>query len=151
MKFSTQADVHAPAEETFRAFSDFNHYAGRARERGVEVERLDHGHAVGRGLAWRSRFSWNGSVREMRGEIVRFDPPLSFAADLTVGGLEGRLEVEVAPVKDDRSRVRIGLELTPATMSARILLKSLRLAKARLDDRFAAAVRAHADGIGHGH
>ncbi len=150
MKFSTQADVHAPAEETFRAFSDFHHYAGRARDRGVEVERLDHGHAVGRGLAWRSRFSWNGSVREMRGEIVRFDPPKGFAADLAVGGLEGRLEVEVTPVKAGKSRVRIGLELTPATMSARILLKSLRLAKGRLDARFADAVRSHAESLGHG-
>lgn len=150
MKFSTQADVQASQEETFAAFSDFHHYARRAKDRGVEVERLDHGHAVGRGLAWRSRFAWNGHAREMRGEIVRFDAPDGFAADLNVGGLEGVLEIEVIPVKAGRSRVRVGLELTPATMSARILLKSLRLAKSRLDDRFAAAVRSHAESIGHG-
>src|SRR6056297_126261 len=148
MKFSTQADVDAPADRAFAAFSDFHAYAERARHRGVEVQRIDHGHTVGRGLAWHARFVWNGRAREMRGEVVRFDPPSGYDADLVVGGLEGRLDVEVTATGDATSRVRIGLELRPATMSARILLKSLRLAKGRLDDRFAAAVRSHADRIG---
>jgi len=147
MKFSTQADVDAPADRAFAAFSDFHAYSERARHRGVEVQRIDHGHTVERGLAWHARFVWNGRAREMRGEIVRFDPPTGYDADLGVGGLEGRLEVEVIAVKDTKSRVRIGLEFRPTTMSARILVKSLRLAKGRLDERFASAVRSHADGI----
>ena len=148
MKFSTQTDVQASPEAAFAAFSDFQGFAARARHRGVEIERTDHGHNVGRGLCWHGRFDWNGRAREMRGEIVRFDAPSGYHADLTIGGLEGRLDVEVTAVTEAKSRVRIGLELRPTTMSARILLKSLRLAKGRLDERFANAVRTYAASLG---
>lgn len=143
MKFSTRAEVQAPAEDTFAAFADFPHYVRLAERRGARVQTRDA--AV---FAWRARFDWNGSARDVEGDVTRFDPPRGFTADMASGGLEGRIEVAVVPIDPARSEVRVAMEWRPRAMSGRILLQSLKLVKGRLDDRFSARVAEFAAGIG---
>jgi hypothetical protein len=132
MKLSTRTDVTASAEDTFAAFADFPRYVQLAEKRGAKVETRDA--AV---FAWRARFDWNGKDRELEGIVTRYDPPHGFAAEMTAGGLEGVVEVEVTPIDEGRSRVRVATEWRPRTISGRILLQSLKLVKGRLDERFA--------------
>jgi uncharacterized protein YndB with AHSA1/START domain len=143
MKFSTRADVEAPAEEVFAAFADFPRFVRLAEKRGARVEAR--AAAV---FGWAARFDWNGKARELQGEVVRLDPPRGFAAEMRAGGLDGTLEVEVTPLEAARARVRVAMEWRPRTMAGRILLQSLKLVKGRLDDRFAARVAEFAAGIG---
>jgi hypothetical protein len=95
-------------------------------------------------FGWRARFDWNGARRDLGGDVTRFDPPNGFAAEMTAGGLDGTVEVEVTSVDPARSRVRVAMEWRPRTMAGRILLQSLKLVKGRLDERFAARVAAFA-------
>jgi hypothetical protein len=143
MKFSTRADVAAPADRTFAAFADFPRYIRLAESRGAKVEILPSRH-----FAWAARFDWNGAARDLRGEVARFDPPRGFDARMTATNVEGTLEVEVTAIDPARSRVRVAMEWRPVTMSGRILLQSLRLVKGRLEDRFASRVAEFADQVG---
>jgi hypothetical protein len=143
MKFSTRCDVNAPAEETFAAFADFQRYVRLAEKRGARVRTLESPI-----FAWTAAFDWNGAARELRGEVTRFDPPRGFVAEMTAGGVEGTLEVEVTAVDAARSRVRVAMEWRPSNMAGRILLQSLKLVKGRLDDRFAARIAEFAAGVG---
>jgi hypothetical protein len=143
MKFSTRTEVNTPVEDAFAAFADFDTFARLAEARGARMERLP-----GEVFAWRARFEWNGAAREVKGDIVRFEPPRGYAAAMIAGGLEGDLEVEVTPLSAGRSQVRVAMEWRPVTMSARVLLKSLKLVKGRLDARFAARVDEYAARIG---
>ena len=143
MKFSTRADVDAPAEAAFAAFSDFPQYVRLAEKRAASVETRP-----ARVFGWRARFAWTGARREVTGDVTRFDPPTGFTAEMTAGGLEGTVDVEVTPLDEARSRVRVAMEWRPRTMAGRILLQSLKLVKGRLDERFAARVADFAAGIG---
>lgn len=143
MKFSTRADVEAPAEEVFAAFADYPRLVRLAERRGARVEIREARH-----FAWTARFDWNGKARELRGEVLRHAPPQGFVAEMAAGGLEGTLEVEVTPLEGARARVRVAMDWRPVTMTGRILLQSLKLVKGRLDDRFAARVAEFAAGIG---
>ena len=143
MKFSTRADVAAPAEETFAAFADFPRYVRMAEARGAKVEVLS-----APVFAWRARFDWNRATRDLKGEVTRLDPPRGFVAEMSAANVEGTLELEVTAVDADRSRVRVAMEWRPVTMAGRILLQSLKLVKGRLDDRFAARVAEFAAGVG---
>lgn len=143
MKFSTRVDVDVPAEATFAAFADFPRFVRLAEKRGAKVVTRE-----ARVFAWAAQFDWNGKAREMEGAIAAFDPPQSFAAEMTAGGLEGTLEVEVTPLGAARSRARVAMEWRPRTMAGRILLQSLKLVKGRLDERFATRVADYAAEIG---
>jgi hypothetical protein len=112
MKFSTRADVDAPAEEAFAAFADFPRYVRLAEKRGARVRTVE-----SPVFAWAAAFDWNGAARELTGEVTRLDPPRGFTAAMTAGGVEGTLEVEVTAVDAARSRVRVAMEWRPITMA----------------------------------
>jgi hypothetical protein len=135
VKFSTQVDVEAPAEDTFAAFADFSRYVRLAEARGARVEVLPARH-----FAWRARFDWNGAARDLKGEVTRLEAPLGFTAAMAAQLVEGVLEVGVTPLGAARSRVAVAMEWRPLTLPGRILLQSLRLVKGSLDERFAARV-----------
>jgi hypothetical protein len=143
VKFSTQVDVEAPAEDTFAAFADFSRYVRLAEARGARVEVLPAPH-----FAWRARFDWNGAARDLKGEVTRLEAPRGFTAAMAAQLVEGVLEVDVTAEGTARSRVRVAMEWRPVTMSGRILLQSLKLVKRSLDDRFAARVADFAEGVG---
>ena len=143
MKFSTRVDVDAPPEDTFAAFADFTQYVRLAEKRGAKVEIL--AHPV---FAWRARFDWNGKARDLDGGVTRFDPPKGFAAEMAAGGLDGTIDVEVAPLDPGRARVRVAMEWRPRTKAGRILLQSLKLVKGTLDERFARRVAEFGAAVG---
>jgi hypothetical protein len=113
MKFSTRADVDAPAEDAFAAFADFPRYVRLAEARGATG-----GDAAGRPVfAWR-RGSTGTARRASSGDVTRFDPPRGFTGgDDRRAGWKATLEVEVTPVDAGRSQVRVAMEWRPVTMA----------------------------------
>lgn len=141
MKFATRVDVEAPADEVFARLADFPGYVRKAEARGARV-RVTAAPTFG----WVAAFDWNGASRELKGEVVRFDPPRSFAAAMTAGGVEGTIEVEVLSLGPMRSQVHVAMEWRAVTIPGRLLLQSLKLVKGKLDDRFDARVAEIAGG-----
>jgi uncharacterized membrane protein len=140
MKFSTRQDIEAPIEFVFARAADFGAYERQALRRGFGIGRDDQLKAIGRGMRWKAQFPFRGKVRELRGELTRFDAPNSFLIQSVSGGVEADFDIEFLPLSRNRTRVTVGLELSPKTLSARLFVQSLKFAKRNLDKQFAKRV-----------
>ncbi|GGL69565.1 SRPBCC family protein [Wenxinia marina] len=145
MQISTQQDVEAPIEVVFRQVSDFAAYERQAMRRGADVRRLDGADEVEEGSAWQIRFQFRGRERDLRADLVAWEPPESFSVTSSTGGLEGLTTVDCVALSRTRTRVTLKTELTAKSMPARLLLQSLKIARGnitrRLDTRAEAMAR----------
>lgn len=136
MKFSTRQDIKAPIEFVFTRAADFEAHGRQALRRGIEINRADDMTCVGTGMQWNARFPFRGKLRKVQGELTEFDLPNSFLIKSVSGGLEADFDIEFLPLSRNRTRIKVGLDLAPKTLSARLLIQSLKLAKSNLDKRF---------------
>lgn len=140
MKFSTQEVLDVPAAAAFALLTDFERFESVAARRGVEVRRTDALADPGVGLAWDATFEVRGRRRSISLQVVRYQPPDLLMLEFTSEGLRGETRVELISLGAEKTRAMISLEMRPATLAARLLLQSLKLAKSRLTRRYKARV-----------
>ena len=138
MKFSSNEDIEAPIDAAFRIYTDFDHFERIALRRGADVVRTDDLRTPGVGMAWKATFKFRGRVRVVVGEIVEYSTPDDFAIDVESPNLRGAFAVEMVPLSKNRTRVSIALEIKPKSLTGRLMVQSLKLAKSRLNRRFKA-------------
>ena len=147
MKFSSQEDIEAPIEFVFQAATDFASFEKQALRRGAEVQRTDRLTELGPGMAWKATFPFRGKRRSADGKLVTCDAPNALAFVSDIGGMHGDLDIEFVALSQRRTRVSVELELIPNSLSARLLLQSLRLAKANLSRRFKKRIEHFAEDV----
>lgn len=140
MKLSTRHDIAAPIEYVFERASDFETFERQALRRGISIERVDELPAPDVGMRWNAEFQYRGKRRKLQAELSRFDKPNGLLIQSVSGGVEADFDVEFLPLSRNRTRVRVGLELVPRTITARLLVQSLKLGKARLHERLNARI-----------
>lgn len=136
MKFSAREDIAAPIDQVFAALCEFETFERQAMRRGADVQRVDTRSEPGVGMKWKTRFSMRGRPREMDVELVRFDAPNEMQFRAVSPGIEAMFSVELLALSRSRTRMAIGLDLSPLNLSARLLVQSLKLAKTTLTKRF---------------
>lgn len=136
MKFSSKQDVEAPIEQVFGQLADFDGHTRQALRRGAEVDRVDTLPAPGPGMTWDIGFKLRGKQRQARLTMERFDAPNEMALDMTVKGLEGKFAIELVALSRQRTRMNVEANLKPQTLSARLMIQSLKLARGNLGKRF---------------
>ena len=135
MKFSAREDVEAPAEFVFQQITDFQSYERQALRRGADVRRVDSGdYKVG--SAWDVAFTYRGKDRKLRATVEEQTPPSIVRVSSKSDGLEGETVLEVVPLSQNRARIAASIDIKPKTLSARLLIQSLKLAKTNLTNRF---------------
>lgn len=135
MKFVTKEDIEAPIDQVFQMVTDFEALERQAMRRGADIRRTDTG-PKGEGMSWRAGFQFRGKAREVDIKITRFEAPHLIEADSVSGGLEANCVVELVALSRRRTRMSLAMELVPTTLSARLLVQSLKLAKGRMTKRF---------------
>jgi hypothetical protein len=146
MKYSTREDIEAPIEFVFAQISDFDAYERRALRQGAEVSRRAGGPAAV-GTMWDIAFEFRGRPRKVVAELVKLDSPSTMVITSASDGLDVVTEVDLIALSQSRTRVMVSVELRAKTLTARLLLQSLKLAKSRTDKRFKARVRDYAEDI----
>jgi hypothetical protein len=136
MRFSTKEDIEATLSETFMVLSEFEAYERAALRRGIDVRRARDVQPMGVGMEWEATFSLRGSTRDITLSLVEYDPPHGFRFESDSQGLEGELKLELISLAPHRTRMSVTLDLAPKSLSARLLLQSLKLAKTNLNKRF---------------
>ena len=136
MKFSSKEDVEAPIEQVFDLIADFETYERKAIRRGIEVQRTDTRPAPGVGSSWHARFNLRGKRREIDVVVSAFDRPDSIHFTSDTQGLQGLVTMELVPLSPNRTRMAIEVDLKPKTLSARLLVQSIKLAKKSLVKKF---------------
>lgn len=137
MKFSSKQDIEAPAAFVFAAMSDFEGWERAAMRRGAEVQRTDTLKTPSAGMAWRVNFVFRGRKRMANLRLITLQPnsKLEFAA--LSPAVDASVTVEIVEMSARRSRLHVVANLTPLTLTAKLFIQSLRLARARADRKFA--------------
>lgn len=144
MKFSTMEDIEAPIDAVFEMFCDFEAFERSAMRRGAEVQRVDAMTVPGVGMTWRAAFEMRGKPREIELVMITFDRPNEIRLDGTSKGMVSTTQFDLIALSRSRTRVHVRLEVKPLTMSARLLIQSLRLAKNSLSKKFKLRVAEYA-------
>lgn len=136
MRFATKQDIEAPIADVFRIISDFEAWERAAMRRGAEVARTDKLRAVAAGMRWAARFSYRSKPRNMELELTQIDSPhlLRFAG--ISQAIEGVASIDLMELGGKRTRMHVVLDVSPRSLTARLFLQSLRLARARIDRKF---------------
>lgn len=141
MQFTAKQDISAPIETVFGAVTDFETLERALLRRGVEVRRADSLSQPGPGMCWESRFEARGKPREVTAELCGIDHPERLELAMESTGVHGVLTVDLAQLSPRQTRMRVTLVLRPQTLSARLLVQSMKLGKASLLKRYRKAVR----------
>lgn len=139
MKLSTREDIDVPIDYAFARVSDFDALERRAMRNGVQVSRRDAGE-VQIGAIWDIAFDFRGRHREVVAELTKLDPAQAIEVESNSDGLTALTQVELVALSKTRTRVMVGFELRAKTLTARLLLQSLKLAKGKMLARFKARV-----------
>ncbi len=136
MKFSAKQDIEAPAAFVFQALSDFEAWERAGMRRGAEIARSDKLRSAGAGMAWNVSFPFRGKLRKMDVRLLGIVPnsKLEFAA--LSGALDATLTVDIVEMSTRRVRLHATANITPLTLTAKLFIQSLRLARARADRKF---------------
>jgi hypothetical protein len=81
-----------------------------------------------------------GKVRTIEARISGFVPEEHLLVESRVGGMDCTYEVVFAPLSAEVTRVSVTLELKASTLSARLLLQTLKIARRKVIQRLEGAV-----------
>ncbi len=140
MKFSTRQDIEAPIDVVFAEATDFVRFERQARRRGVQVNRLDRLGETAPGMCWSIIFPYRGKERRLQAELGVLRGPEHARVVSASSGIDAVLDMELLALSQARTRLKIGLELSPRSLQARLLIQSLKFAKGNLDRKFAERV-----------
>ncbi|MEM7751892.1 MAG: SRPBCC family protein [Pseudomonadota bacterium] len=147
MKFSTREDIDAPIQDVYTAVADFEAFERRMLRRGVDITRDDSKPIDQVGACWKAQFSWRDRLFDVDAELIALAPGESFVIESKSNGVECLGTVDLVALSKARTRMFVALDLTPTTLSSRLLLQSLRLAKSNLTRRFKTRVHEFATGL----
>ena len=135
MKFSTREDIEAPINYVFAQVSDFAAFERRAMRQGADVIRKPDD-AVAQGTVWDIKFNFRGRDRKAEAVLTLLDQPQAFTIDSASDGLNASTEIELIALSQTRTRVLVSFDLRAKTLTARLLVQSLKLAKSKMTERF---------------
>lgn len=136
MKFSAREDIEATMEQVFADISDFDGHERSALRRGVDVSSYTVEQGGQTCPAWDIGFRYRGKPRVAHAILSTCDAPNLMHATFKIGGLEGIAVVELMALSRTRTRMTVGVEVSPKTLSAKLLVQSMKLAKTGLTQRF---------------
>lgn len=136
MEIKTQQDIEAPADYVFECLSDFESFEKAALRRGAEVQRVDGQPDLGLGSRWDVVFSFRGKPRDVTVELVEYDPAEKASYKAVGQGIEAVMAIELVPMSKNLTRMVTNVQMEAKTLSARLLLQSMKLAKGQIGKRF---------------
>lgn len=136
MKLSGRTDIGATLDAAFAFMTDFDGWERAALRRGADITRTDKLKKPGPGMTWHVRFAWRGRERELQIKVVTIDPAGQLTIDFDGPAVEGRLNAELVSMAAKRTRLLMQVEIKPRTLTARLFIQSLKLAKTRVQKRY---------------
>ncbi|MBF9031819.1 hypothetical protein HKCCE3408_15570 [Rhodobacterales bacterium HKCCE3408] len=132
MKLKVTQDAEAPADRVYAAITDFRRVETELAARGVALTRAGGWTEPGLGRAWSGRADIRGKTRRVTAAITGWDADRVLEITASVGGMGVVQEIRLVPLGHKLTRVGVMLDLRPDTLSARLLLQSLKLARKRV-------------------
>lgn len=138
MKFKVTEDVDAPMAITWHRFTDFRSMEDDARGRGAEIARVGNWADLAEGVEWRGAVTVRGKRRTISSRVTRLLPEDLCVLDSRIGGMDCHYEMSFVALSPVVTRVGLTLELSASTLTARLILQTLKLARGRVMQRLQA-------------
>ena len=135
MKLTAKTDLEAPVEFVHAYLCDDAAWEREAIRRGIEVERPADMPLTGVGAGWRIRVPFRGRIRDV---LLRLDDLVqnqSIAYSFEGQALVGTTVMETKAISPRSSRLKVTIDAKPKTLTARLFLNTLRLARRKVEDR----------------
>lgn len=136
MQLTAREDIEAPLDRVFAALSDFETVERQALRRGIDVQRTQDAGSPEAGLSWRAGFTFRGKKRTADIDLAIYTPPERIMFHTVSGGLTVEMVLDVVALSRGRTRISVEAAMMPKTLSARLLVQSLKLAKGGVEKRF---------------
>lgn len=136
MQFTSKENIEVPIEQVFEMLTDFERHVRSAMRRGAEVTRTDKLSAPGVGVGWDLAFEFRGKQREMHLKVTEFDRPYEMTLEATLQGIDSTINLQLVALSKTLTRFNVTTNIRPKTLSARLLVQSLKLAKSNITKRF---------------
>jgi hypothetical protein len=136
MRFSTKQDLEMSIAEAFRILTDFDSWETAAMRRGADISRTDKMTKIGAGMAWAIKFSYRNKPRAFNVNLTALQGPAHLAFEGTSATIAGEGKLDLIELGPRRTRMHVVMEVTPRTLTSRLFLQSLRLARGRVDRKF---------------
>lgn len=137
MKLTSRQDIEAPVAFVFDALKDFEGWERAALRRGAEVARTDTLHNIVPGLSWMIKFAYRGRQRRLALRLTNLEQPTQLGFSGVGASMDGQAGIDLLELGSRRTRLSVTLDIRPKTIGARLVLQSMRIAKTRLNRRFA--------------
>ncbi len=135
MELTVREDIDVPIEQAFKMISDFEIFERAALRRGAEVERLDDLLRPGVGAKWRVNIAFRGKSRLINLAVTEFNRPTEVQIHAEVQGVRSDTRVELVALSRTCTRLNVWMGLKAKSLTARLLLRSLKLARSTLTQR----------------
>ena len=132
MKFKVAEDVDAPIGFVFERMTDFSQFEADVKRRGADLRRVGNWTQIAEGVQWRGAVQVRGKKRKIEAELAELVPNESAKVDITVGGMEAVYQMAFIALSPDVTRVATELDLKPRTLTARLIIQTLKLARGRV-------------------
>lgn len=136
MKFKANTDIEASIEAVFEIVSDFDIVERAAARRSVEVTRVEDRNPPAPGMAWDAGFRFRGKDRTARVTLTNYQANEALGFSTVTGGLETDVTLDLVALSPATTRLTVTADMSAKTLSARLLLQSMKLAKGKLQKRF---------------
>lgn len=136
MRLVAKKDVEAPAAFVFQHLTDFEGWERAAMRRGAEVSRTDKLARPGPGMAWDTQFTYRGAERRASLKLEHLAANSGLVLAASAAPANATLQIDVIDLAAKRTRIETILEVKPKTLTARLYIQSLRLARGRVERRF---------------
>ncbi len=146
MKLSTREDIAAPIDHVFARASDFAAFERRAMREGAAVTRLSSG-PVAVDTSWDIEVRIRGRKRRFTSVLTSLCAPDGYVVTTQSDGMTIVSTVDLVALSPNRTRVSVAIDMKARTLTARVVLQSLKLAKSRLSERFRARMHSYAQVI----
>ncbi len=147
MKLVARYDIEAPAAFVFAQLADFAGWERAAMRRGAEVMRTDTLRDTAPGMTWDTQFRYRNKDRQATIRLEAISPISALVLSSKSAPADGVLQIDIVELAAKRTRISLRLEIKPNTIAARIYVQALRLARSRVERRFAQRLTQLAVGI----
>ena len=113
-------------------FTDFSGFEEDARGRGAILNRVGNWTQTVQGVEWRGEVTVRGKSRPITAKVTQLVPQELCIVDSRIGGMNCHQEIIFVPLSTTVTRVALMLDLSADTLTARLLLQTMKLARGRV-------------------